>query len=862
MASRILWAACALAVATLIFLGVRDLDPPPSGGAAPARASAEERREPRLEEFAPASAGVGLDERAEVAASTATPAANVASLPAERGRADLEIAVVHSSGAPASRIIVRVRSHTGPRPELYELADDRGIDRSLAVDERGRARLADLPTGPYEVLASANEREAPTCVRTVLESPSSSVRIELRAPGLEASELLVRVLGEQREPIVGAVVEVTGGAGDLRSGRTAASVALNGTTGERGELRLADPGLQGLVAVAIAPDGRMGSTTAWSPQDVASRHAAGGLEIQVGAPASLRGALTGLAVERLAGARVRAHLLDQPMPYAKTHGCSFETPVEGGRYAFESLAPGTYTLQLLDPGGARLALPSFQGWGQPLENSVDPLEVELAAGANVELDLAVAEGGVIEGLVVDERGAPLQGAAVRATLAPRTSNVPDGFYVRGANVWRFDSRSGGEDDHPETHLRARSDTNGRYRLAGLHVGLHRLEVALPGRLYDRREGIEVQAGATVRLEHALLAAGAIQGIARAGGYLGVQRSGASAAHMVAILPSDGSFCFPGLEPGSWIVTQFHSDAGVAPVPLVEVEVQAGRTTWVDLERDGVLPVRIAGRVLEADVPVSGASVVAWPRRLVTDAAGRFEVSSAYPWTNWVAFSVERGGLTTDFQFPGMETGAQRWEGDLHLGEHVLAVRAEDADGLPAPAQLALWLHAADRAEIRQVRAESLAIGPSGELRVPALPTGTYEARATFADGAEAFAQVALPRAGALVLRSPAVGSLEVLVRHDNGRAAVGWEVQIGTWIGEGIPPGDDAEFLTAISERRAVTGSDGRAALAGVRAGDLLVRAQEELVAWRKPNVGPAASARLHLARGQRAELELVLRQP
>ena len=238
-------------------------------------------------------------------------------------------------------------------------------------------------------------------------------------------------------------------------------------------------------------------------------------------------------------------------------------------------------------------------------------------------------------------------------------------------------------------------------------------------------------------------------------------------------------------------------------------------------------------------------------------------TSACPWTNWVAFSVERDGLTTDFQFPGMEPGSKRWEGDLALGEHELAVRAEDPDGRPAAAQLALWLLSPVRAEIRQARAESLPIGESGEARIPALPAGSYEVRATFGDGAEVLEQVALPRSGVLVLRSPEVGALDVLVRHADGRAAAGFDVQVLTWIGEGIPPAADEEFATAVTMRRAEVDAEGRVALSGVRAGELLGLSRVDLGGWGGARAdGPKASWRLHLARGARAKLELELKAP
>jgi hypothetical protein len=140
-------------------------------------------------------------------------------------------------------------------------------------------------------------------------------------------------------------------------------------------------------------------------EEVLRRANAGGVEVKLGPPASLIGALIGVEAERLAHARVRARLADQTQPYWSTHDREFETAVVDGHYTFASLAPGLYTILLDDPQGARLVLPQVAGFGVVMENSVDPLEVELLPGATIALDLTVTAGAVLEGLVLDEHRA-------------------------------------------------------------------------------------------------------------------------------------------------------------------------------------------------------------------------------------------------------------------------------------------------------------------------------------------------------------------------------------------------------------------------------------------------------------------------
>ena len=97
-------------------------------------------------------------------------------------------------------------------------------------------------------------------------------------------------------------------------------------------------------------------------------------------------------------------------------------------------------------------------------------------------------------------------------------------------------------------------------------------------------------------------------------------------------------------------------------------------------------------------------------------------------------------------------------------------------------------------------------------------------------------------------------------RHD-GSPAAGWDVTASTWTGEGPAPDDEQAFLESIAWRRSRTGPDGRTTLEGIQAGEVLVRSERLEMGW-TIEPGPSASARLSLARDQRASVELTVRGP
>ena len=773
-----------------------------------------------------------------------------AEIPAGRPEVALDVLVHETDGRAAPGVTLRARSTVGPHVEGLAVEDDRKVDRVATTDEEGRARLDALPVGPYTLVAEGPDgRRSREEVCLALERREARLTLPERA--LER-DLVVRVLDVAAKPVSAARVEIYGGVAGSQADRVGTVPALAGTTGEDGTARFADVEFEGGAVVATAPDGRAGLSTAPRPQ---------GPVVTVAEPGVLEGGLIGQPAERFLDARVLAYALDRHEPYAPTHGLEVSAPVVDGRYRFEALPAGTWSLALDDPGGGRIVLPPATISGRPLRNSVDPLEVQVLPGRTVEHDLETTDGGSIEGRVVTEAGHPVEGALVRATLVPETSTLPDGFTLHGVHVWRFDSRLRAPGDHPVTHRSAGTDAIGSYRFAGLPPGRHRIEVLAAGLSYDRRESVEVEDRERTILEHVLRAAGTLQGLEPRAGLVGVRDEERSEVLMIALLPRDGRFTFGGLAPGSYVVCQFQADSAVPPVALTTVLVEAGRTTWIDLSA-AERPVRLAGRVLDAHGPVAGARVRLDPETRITDQEGRFEMRSSFPLTDPITLQILRGSVETWFTLAGMPPGTTPPVQDLVLGDEVLRLRTLDESGTPASArvEIAAVELASSGGDVEAIRFEPVFVDESGERLVPGILPGVYVVRARFENGAEVQADVSIPEAASVVLRRPPSSDLEVLLLDADGAPVLGKWIAVETRVD--APAATSGRASTQEPVRRwRESDVDGRARFRGVTAGDVRIQVRASRSVWAGEEA-VLASEQLELAAGEDRKVELVLRDP
>ena len=770
---------------------------------------------------------------------------------AQRPSGELDVLVRDEDRHVVPEVELELVSEPPPHRDGYPVKDERDVRRGARTDAAGRARFDGIPAGAYRFVASAPDgRRVRRSIGVYPGREPLEVTLPVRA---EPWELCVRVVDAGSLPIAGARVQVTGysiGVGLVGMGGCA---PLEATSDAEGLARFEGQELDSAVVLATAQDGRVGRASV-SPGSRPPDSRAGPIQIVVDAPCRLEGSLEGLPADALTSARVRAHALTDSFPHNATVGPSVETRVEDGRYRFAALAPGKWTLEVVDPEGARLVLPLLKQ-GDFLPNSIDPVEAELFPGKTTFQDLVVTRGARLEGLVRRADGSPVIAAEVRVTFTPRTSSFADGAAILGVNPWRYDSERPGK--HPLTHPSTRTGPDGRYRLDGLQPGRQRVEVLAAGLSYDRREEVNLADGETTELEHVLTDAGAIEGI-EPSGYLAVRRAGEVQPRMIASVARDGRFSFPGLEPGAWSLESVHTS--LAPVPLATVEVFAGRTTWIDL-RDVRRPVRIAGRVIGTQGPVAGAAVRLPPQWKRTDAEGRFELMRSYPIRTGrslfnLRLQVEHAGIVSGFYLaPRQESG---WEGDLLLGSETLTVRTLGAEGAAAPAKLTLEMQVEPDPDV-ELCIESVATEGdcADESTFTGLAPGPYTVWATFENGAVLQAVAEVPAAAPIVVRCPQTVDLTVLLRNADGSVPSPAYVYVWTWMSAKEPPAELEAFAEGSGNwRYGDTDAEGRVHLRGVAAGELWIQGWRE---WTPKTPEARADRRCHVSAGDAPELELVL---
>ncbi len=272
---------------------------------------------------------------------------------------------------------------------------------------------------------------------------------------------------------------------------------------------------------------------------------------------------------------------------------------------------GTFRLTGLPPGSltAEIAATGFSKRSKSLEvtgtGDVDLGTIELHRGATVT------------GIVRDEIGNPVRGALVRKRKGPMMDNPVLAMFA-GA----------GE--------QARTDPDGRFRLAALPPGRIQLVASADGFASARSERVELEAG-EVRdgLDIALGHGGAIDGqlLVGPGGrpadYVVIAQEQRSQLSVTADLAPDGKFEMRNLDPGTWIVqampagifssagtmNDFQPGKGVDIGAMMEqitsnvvserCRVRAGETSEVELDAaDLITGTRWTVRVAVGDAPLS------------------------------------------------------------------------------------------------------------------------------------------------------------------------------------------------------------------------------------------------------------------
>ncbi len=653
----------------------------------------------------------------------------------ERGAGRVRGRVLDSdSGRGVPDAEVQARPFPGALPEGFELAEDRGVGELATVtDEGGRFRLEDVPEGPYEIEVS-DPGGRPARELAAVSARGTFLQLWLGRPPRSAGveDLAVLVVDAREEPVAGAEVCLRG------SGREAALRGGDGwtrTSDARGWARFEGAGLRRGVLLARGPSGRVGRVDLFRDDGIRRRmrgFADGdggverGIELVLREPGAIEGSVRGGP-----GSLVRAWASS----WATKSYAATRIPFEGradeqGRFRIDGLAAGTYemSLAIADDGRLRMGWEAAGASGRIRE--YEPVRVEVSPGSAARVELVRVEGPVLEGRVVRAGSlVPVAGARVSAVLPQGMESDPDRVRRRGVHLWRLDGSSAFEERSPHFSAETSTDEAGLYRLVGLPPGPDwRIEVFAAGLAFDRRQDVALEDGATASLEHALEAAGGIQGVAPSWAVLGLRREAEESFRISFQCPRTplAPFAIPGLAAGAWEIAELHSDEARPPVSLETVVVRAGELTWVDLT--GARPHRVEGRVTLRGLPVPGAILSFHGPQVVCDESGRFAWRYSFPYPGRRGLDLivpdRPDAVTLRVQCPGMCDGhpGRLWE--IRLPEGALAVEVLDAAGQPL--ECTVELETLETAQVPSSFGLAGAGGPETEAAGPAPAPCTVE----------------------------------------------------------------------------------------------------------------------------------------
>lgn len=451
------------------------------------------------------------------------------------------VVVEAPSGAPVAGARVTVGSGMG----MGFAGGDSGVGSAL-TDDSGHFRLTRLLPGRYKPAAATagGTGQARESVLLGVGQTVDDVRIELHPAALVTGRVLA---ADDHQPCPKGWVLLSDAA--TREERRG-PIDPDGSV----ELRAVLPGS---YKVTVTCEGFLTGSDYPSLAVTAGRDPAETLwTVERGG--RIRGRVHDAGGAPLAGATIQSRPAD--VKRAGFRGWKSVRSRADGSFVIEGVAAGSYKVSA-----------SAEGFPDPPE----PTEVTVPAGGETEIDLALAQGGVVAGEVVDAQGQPVAGVSVRA---------------RGKARWGMGDRG-------------MTDDSGSFRIEGLSPGSYRIvasrgwmwgeSLRAPGTSDDDVHGkpVEVAAGQTahvhlvVESEH-----GAIHGVVTdpagapvSDAFVDAEResdsagarAGAAARAMrwtwsrtPVLTDTDGGFSLDKLSPGTYTVRAYRKGGGETEVEHV------------------------------------------------------------------------------------------------------------------------------------------------------------------------------------------------------------------------------------------------------------------------------------------------------
>lgn len=367
--------------------------------------------------------------------------------PQRTGR--VELAATHAADGSAAALLGGLLA---PESEAWREAPRAA--RAFALDAGGRAALGDLEPGRW--VARLDGRSVAGAAVEVVAGETAQVELSIQI-GLGVRGL---VLDDRGRPVPAAEVFLA------RDGDVPGSGTLARTDGlGRFALRDLAPWRQTgpYTALAARAPGRVSSPTWEAIGAVGSEaHIILHLGPQAGA---LRGRVVDPRGVPVVGARIRLESAAwSSAPELSPEGWRLNPPPA---LRLGSGPEGEFASDRLPPGGVAVSV-------EVDEHPKAHRECVIEAGRTTELEVVLEVGGVLEGVVLDPRGDPAEGASLRVDVSG------------------------------EQPLRATTDAAGRYRIGGLRAGPAQVRAAF-GFGREVRGEVSIAAGASTRWDARLVA---------------------------------------------------------------------------------------------------------------------------------------------------------------------------------------------------------------------------------------------------------------------------------------------------------------------------------------------------------------------
>jgi hypothetical protein len=566
--------------------------------------------------------------------------------------------------------------------------------REVKSDENGVFDLAHVPAGDVIVRTSADGYiEATRTFQVASGAAIDGVAIELR----RGASIAGRVTWSDGRPAESVEVLVSfdpaalGGMGAFNAMQGAEGDA---TTDAEGRFEVTGLGKGPFIVRAFAAENgskiERRDPKAWVARAEHVQPDQRALELVLRAPLSISGRVADKRGDAVAKFRVSAReQTGGPIPGLGGETRNASVDDAEGRFTVEGLTPGTWFVEALAEGYPRSA----------------PVEVLIRADATPEpLQIVLARGGAVSGVVHDPSGQPLAGAevALKLSMSEVMSNL----------------RANEDGDGADLTFSARSDAQGRFRLSGLEPG-QRLIVARRND-WAESEPLAVAIEADEEVDDVVLAVrrgGRILGTVydasgkpAAGSTLQAQFSSDPLLQLFSQSDARGEFVFAALPPGDWNVIHLPGQspgAGEDPgadlmsmlsdMKMASALVVDGEDSTVVLGAPPKDPVVIFGVIRHGGQPVAGALVsliadgaasggggMESMKFMQTDGSGRYRTQLRQP--GRYVFNVQKLGEGGEQQTVSRALDVPQTsehEFNIELPGGAIRGRVLDLDGAPA-----------------------------------------------------------------------------------------------------------------------------------------------------------------------------------